>query len=139
VTPEAALERAKHHRDHDWDAGLVLVAIEAAWKARPRTVEHSEIMAWPSLHVIGIADKIDLYDLRLCIHLWGLHESEPWRVWESKEDPEAGLLNRLRDRRTGDPWKYMRLRRCVVKACGMIAARLNARVEPLVIPVAMVA
>lgn len=127
---EAARRRAELSRDRAWTGKLVEEAICAAWAAYPRTTEHTDIMAWPSL-ILGspsmTANSDKLSDLRLAIHMMGLACQRPPR-------PTYGITY-LRRHRLGikDHRTYEERRD---KGCELIAQALN---EGFVMPSAMAA
>jgi hypothetical protein len=86
----------------------VQAAICTAWRAHPRTVEHTTIMAWPSLFL-----PLD-HDARMACHMMGLN----------CQNPIAYPLRRLVRDRLGWSWnKYSRARD---RACDAISGALNA-------------
>ena len=118
MTPEAALERARHHRDHDWDWRLVALALEAAWAVPrdKRTHEHSSIMAWPSQFIIITSSDDDGGEeagrMRVCCHIRS----------QAKASRGYYTINQLLK---GRGVKRSTFERCWRSACKLIAAALN--------------
>lgn len=107
MDPAAVAHRARLSREMAWDRREVLAAIRTAWAARPRTVEHTSIMAWATLALPTRSEH------RLAVHMTGLNA----------QDPYAYPITRLVRERLRWSWgKYIRV---LDDACDKIASDLN--------------
>ena len=110
--------RHRYTIERSWTGKRVADAIRTAWSARPRTVEHTEIMQWPSLFL-----PID-HDLRMAVHMMGLNAQAPYSY--PLRDLVHGRLG----------WSWNKFARARAMACDRMAGALNARARPLIIVVA---
>jgi hypothetical protein len=86
TTPKDAARRASYSREGTWDWRKVADALEVAWSAPHdrRTVEHSDIMMWPTHFIVMVrvrhradatpqeiqdAAAAAAYRLRQCVHV----------------------------------------------------------------------
>lgn len=115
MTPAEIALRHRYTTERSWTAERVCAAICVAWKARPRTTEHSEIMAWPTMFL-----PID-QDARSALHMVGLNASAPLTY------PLTTLVSeRLR-------WSWNKFCRARERGCEGIAEALNNAVQPLIL------
>lgn len=108
--------RARFTRERSWTGERVLEAIRVAWKAYPRTQEHSAIMGWPGLYLPTDSAA------RNAIHMAGLNA----------QFPEISQATLARERLGCSYDTYARNRDGGGQA---IAENLNAGRAPLVIHV----
>jgi hypothetical protein len=115
VDAEAVARRREWTEQRAWTGERVRETICIAWAAKPRTTEHTGIMLWPTLYLPTMGD------LRIAIHMLGLHCSAP------KAYPIT-LLVRERLGCKFDTWE-----RRLTKGCAGISDALNSGHEPLVL------
>lgn len=98
--------RQRYTLERSWTGARVREAIRAAWRARPRTTEHTGIMLWPTLYLPM------RQDWRIALHMMGLAATGEYRL--------ADLV----PGRTG--FSRATYERLIREASAAIAERMNA-------------